>query len=558
MHILDKNSNKLLQVIKLLCFIFGLGSLAIFIPAIRELIISLGEKYMHRPLNHWLWNARIIKWELQFFLSVLVVLFSINLHQSNKEFNDNVLKIISWTITGFTSLFLIILACQSKDIWYDETFSLGLARHSIKELIILTAKDVHPPLYYLILRIAMIFFPASATAAKIVSVIPIIIILFISNYFFSKEFTYKSGILFNLLFLSMYPVFEYSIEIRMYSWCMLFCLLCCFSSYYIYKNKNLNSYLLYVLFAECGAYCQYWTAFGIAINFILISLVCLIRDKKSIKNILITAGIGIIFYLPWAKIVISQLSEVSGEYWISKVTLLNVIEYILYEIPMTGILKIISIFLIGFLLKNTNSGIKKKDGDSVFNTICFITPFVLITCATIISITVRPVFQAKYALPLSGFILFYIVISIKKFKVKKIYEMIIMSACLVCIIFNASNIFLSERILGRDNKIFTNMMNENLTDNTVFVFDENIEKQIPYCLAYFYPNNRIYNYDLMSLWTSAYFYNRSNLITDISNEKDLCLVLNKDSEPFEPFSDTEFMMANIANYLELRFYFLKQ
>lgn len=551
------NNNKLLNVIKLFCIIFGLGSLIIFIPAIRDFIISLGEKYMHRSLNHWLWNARLIKWELQLFLSLLVILFSIYMYQSNKELDDNKRKIIKWGITFFASLFLIILAFQSKDVWYDETFSLGLARHSIKELIMLTAKDVHPPLYYLILKLAMIFFPGSATAAKITSVIPVILIMCISNYFFAKEFSYKNSILFNLLFLSMYAIFEYSIEIRMYTWCMLFCMLCCICSYYIYKYNNLKSYLLYVLFAECGAYCQYWTAFGIAINFILLSIICLLRDKKSIRNILITAAIGIVLYLPWAKVVISQLSEVSGEYWISKVTALNIIEYILYELPMARIIKIISILLIGCLLKKTISGIKNKDSKFHFNLICFITPFILIACATIISIAVRPVFQAKYALSLSVFILFYIVITVNELQINKTYSSVIIVACLLCIIFNSTNIFLSEKITGRYNKAFTKMMDENLTDNTIFVFDKDIEKQIPYCLAYTYPNNKIYNFDLMELWTSAYFYKRGNLINNINNEKDICLVLNKDSEPPEDFSHVDYVVANICNYPELKFYFKK-
>lgn len=551
------NNNKLLNVIKLFCIIIGLGSLIIFIPTIRDFIILLGEKYMHRSLNHWLWNARIIKWELQLFLSLLVILFSIYMYQSNKELDDNKRKIITWGITFFASIFLIILACQSKDVWYDETFSLGLARHSIKELIILTAKDVHPPLYYLILKLAMIFFPGSATAAKIISVIPVILIMCISNYFFAKEFSYKSSILFTLLFLSMYAVFEYSVEIRMYTWCMLFCMLCCICSYYIYKYNNLKSYLLYVLFAEFGAYCQYWTAFGLAINFILISIVCLLRDKKSIRNILITAAIGIVFYLPWAKVVISQLSEVSGEYWISKVTARNVIEYILYELPMAGVFKIISILLIGYFVKKTISDIKNKETKSHFNLICFITPFILIACATIISIAVRPVFQAKYALPLSVFILFYIIITVNELQINKTYSSVIIVACLLCIIFNSTNIFLSEKITGRYNKAFTKMMDENLTDNTVFVFDKDIEKQIPYCLAYTYPNNKIYNFDLMELWTSTYFYERGNLINNINNENDICLILNKDSEPSEDFSGVDYVIANICNYPELKFYFKK-
>ena len=559
MNISENTSQRISKIISILCLIFGIGSLIIFIPALRELIISLGEKYMHRSLNHWLWNARIIKWELQFFLSLCIILF-INYCLNSKKYEEIItkqLQFFSWCFIFVASLFLIILACQSKDIWYDETFSLGLARHSIKDLIILTAKDVHPPLYYLILKIAMIIFPGSATAAKIISVLPIILIMVISNKFFSKEFSYKSSILFNLLFLSAYSTFEYSIEIRMYTWCMLFCMLCCIFSYYILTKNNIQSYLLYVLFAECGAYCQYWTAFGLALNFVLISILCLIRNKKNIKKILITAAIGIILFLPWAKVVVSQLTDVAGEYWISPITIKNVFEYMLYELPMTGILKIISIILVIYLLINTIKGIKNKNINSDFELVCFITPFMLIACATIISVLFKPVFQAKYALPLSYFVLFYIVISINKIQIKNKYALIITGACLLCIVFNSSNIFLSERITGRYNKDFNKMMEDNLTENTIFVFDKNIEKHIPYCIAYLFPNNEIYNYDLMPLWTSAYFYERSNLINDISGKKDLCFVMNKDSETLDEIKNTEYIMGNIANYREVKFYFKK-
>jgi hypothetical protein len=61
----------------------------------------------------------------------------------------------------------------------------------------------------------------------------------------------------------------------------------------------------------------------------------------------------------------------------------------------------------------------------------------------------------------------------------------------------------------------------------------------------------------MELWTSAYFYERENLIENIDNEKDICLVLNKDTEPPVEFSNIDYIIANICNYPELRFYFIK-
>lgn len=555
----EHSYSKLIKILKYLFIILGISSLIIFLPVVREFIISLGEKYMHRPLNHWLWNARMIKWEIQLICSICIILLMMYFSFTNKfyEIARGNLNILSLGYIIIISIILIFIACQGKDIWYDETFSLGLARHSVKDLIILTANDVHPPLYYLILKVPMLIFPGSVTVAKIVSVIPVILIMCTVHLFFSKEFSVKSAILFNLLFLSAYTTFEFSVEIRMYTWCMFFCVLCCIASYYIIKTGTIKSYLLYVLFAECGAYSQYWTACGLAINFVLISIVCFLRNKKSIKKILISALLGILLYLPWGRVVISQVSEVSGEYWIAPINIFDFIEFYLYEIPMYGIFKIVIIaFIIYFIIKSIR-GFINHDNKSDYFIACAITPILLIICTSIICIVFKPVYQAKYGLPLSLFSVFFIVLSINEFNLSKNKNLLLIGACLICIVFNASNIFLSERILGKDNKAFTKMMDENLTANTVFIFDKNIHKHIPYCIAYTYPNNKIYNFDILELWTSAYFYDRNNLINDISNEKDLCLILNEDSVPPEDFKEIQYIKGNINNYPAVKFYFKK-
>ncbi|MCS7001252.1 MAG: hypothetical protein NZ518_00235, partial [Dehalococcoidia bacterium] len=39
-----------------------------------------------------------------------------------------------------------------QSLWYDEGFSVFLARHAVADIIRLTAGDIHPPLYYVLLH----------------------------------------------------------------------------------------------------------------------------------------------------------------------------------------------------------------------------------------------------------------------------------------------------------------------------------------------------------------------------------------------------------------------
>ena len=56
--------------------------------------------------------------------------------------------------------------------WYDEMFSIRLIRMPIKELIEATANDVHPPLYYLILKGVTHFTGESGPILHAVSLFP--------------------------------------------------------------------------------------------------------------------------------------------------------------------------------------------------------------------------------------------------------------------------------------------------------------------------------------------------------------------------------------------------
>ena len=66
----------------------------------------------------------------------------------------------------------------NKSIWYDEVYSLNLVKGNFAQIVSGTAQDVHPPLYYLILKLGLLignglFGINVIYVAKFISIIPI-------------------------------------------------------------------------------------------------------------------------------------------------------------------------------------------------------------------------------------------------------------------------------------------------------------------------------------------------------------------------------------------------
>ena len=57
--------------------------------------------------------------------------------------------LVAVLILGFS---LRLYGITSESIWLDEAFSIQLAKYDPVEIIRKTARDVHPPLYYLLLH----------------------------------------------------------------------------------------------------------------------------------------------------------------------------------------------------------------------------------------------------------------------------------------------------------------------------------------------------------------------------------------------------------------------
>lgn len=84
---------------------------------------------------------------------------------------EKYMDILIWGVVSIMTCLYISLIFN-YNVWTDEAFTFDLLRGNIIEILQGTAKDVHPPLYYLYAKIFDYIFGYSIQIQKIAAIIP--------------------------------------------------------------------------------------------------------------------------------------------------------------------------------------------------------------------------------------------------------------------------------------------------------------------------------------------------------------------------------------------------
>lgn len=227
--------------------------------------------------------------------------------------------------------------CFSNDIWYDELFTVGMAEHSYSELVRFTAADVHPPLYYCIVKLFVdlckLIAPGVGTVipAKMVSVLPYFGLLLYAVVFLRRRFGLFVGGLFLFCVTAMPQLPAYTVEVRMYGWALLFVTAAFLHGYALIENyvnpkvgrqvrgRRLHGAAL-VIYGLAAAYTQYFACVAVVMVYLCLLLVFLFRDRRRVREWLLYVAVSVIGYVPWLFALAGQLGAVSENYWILPLT----------------------------------------------------------------------------------------------------------------------------------------------------------------------------------------------------------------------------------------------
>lgn len=336
-----------------------------------------------------------------------------------KNLHDKWKKIIGIVLLMGAGLILagLFWGVTKEDIWFDEVFSVCFARHSYSDIVSLTAKDVHPPLYYFYLRFlytalsAVIPQIGEIAVYKAASLLPILGIgVYTICYIRNKTGLLCSGI-FMLFLMSMPQLSSYMLEIRMYSLALFFVTAAFLHAYGIITSRKKIHWIFFGLYGILTAYTQYYACVAI-IGLYLALLVYLITDRKREGKTLYwwfgCIATSVLSYLPWLPILREQMKRVSEGYWIEPLSIRSIagcLKFVFlpvsYDIMIDYVLAVIMIIICGISLFLCRKNSLIKEEKFLILTGIWIPVFVFAT-GFLCSLLNRPVFIYRYLIPALG------------------------------------------------------------------------------------------------------------------------------------------------------------
>ncbi len=346
------------------------------------------------------------------------------LNNKNKDFLGKFFFILSIIFL----IYLLISPLNHLICQIDEYFTRTVLLLPVKDIITVTSTDVHPPLYYLmgkvVAELSRIFNADLLYSLKLLSIVPYILILFISLTKIRKEYGWLAAGVFAFALGVMSEFSRYYLIARMYSWAVLFILLAFLSfKNIIYGESNKKSWILLTLFSLLGAYTHYFAAISAFCIYLILLFYILKFKKDELKNWLISVVVAIVLYLPWIPSLMGQLIHINKGYWITQVTLEKAIVFFGYYAytgeVLLGIIAILFLAVILIIYSRESKNIEKKDQFFILSGIGVYLG--TITLGIAISLLFKPIMDDRYLMPAAALLWLVISIILSKLKDKRLF-----------------------------------------------------------------------------------------------------------------------------------------
>jgi len=204
---------------------------------------------------------------------------------------------------------------DQQSLWYDEGFSVYLARMSLGEITARTASDIHPPLYYYLLHLWLGPFGDSEFVLRFFSLLFGLLTLPLIHALGRRLLGTASGLLAALL-LAISPLYLwYSQEARMYTLVTFLCLL---SSYLLLRALEGKAGFLwggYIFVNVLAVYSHFYAFFVLAFQVVFLLVWWAVKRKgDTLLAGLLSQGGVVLAYLPWSGFVLRRYAA-DVSYW---------------------------------------------------------------------------------------------------------------------------------------------------------------------------------------------------------------------------------------------------
>jgi hypothetical protein len=349
---------------------------------------------------------------------------SLSDHLSNRRI------VIAWTAIIIAACVVYLSGISHELIWYDESVSIAIAKHSFSDIFALMPNENHPPLHYLLLRLMILIFGSSEWALRLLSAAAAIGLVglgagplrrLIGNRI---AFTYAAVVLF------IPVVLIHAHETRMYSLANLAVTATVLYGLLAAREGRTRDWIAFGLWSLAAAYLHYYGLIATTMAHLFVFSWIIFRNRANLKRYIITAAIVLAGYLPWLLVLVSQTLRVNKTgFWIPPVSWQSVFAAIFRPFayrelfPMFPVVRpwmlmalILSFILIvvGVILARR----RRAQKEFTFGMMLLVVYLGTMATGIIISLVSVPIFYNRYMVVCTGLVTLLVALGIGQIRIR--------------------------------------------------------------------------------------------------------------------------------------------
>lgn len=441
-------------------------------------------------------------------------------------------------VIAFTAMYISLIF--NKNIWTDEAYTMELVReNSFWGIIRNTANDVHPPLYYLIVKCFVLLLGDAFPVYKAVSVIPMALTMLLALTHVRPWCGGRTAALFIIMVNAIPCVAEYVVQMRMYSWALFFVTWAGLAAYGMCTQEDQRTRrrccIQLAAASLLGCYTHNYAMLSCVCIYLLLcvyALSCGIKNKNwaLLWACLISGGAVAVCYLPWLVVLFRQTASRIENYWIAPVTWQVIRAYpdFLFASRLPGSTPLYLILCGAAVLLCMKRCIRCRihchtegSGEGIRDVAALMLLAVPVMTAVIgiaVSLLVTPFFIARYLLPCMGLLALFLALAFREESGK---VQILLAVFGVLMVFNSYQ------------KNYEEEYHSTHTDELLAYMEEHLGQE----------DLIVYNFEIYGFIYNIYFPDRVTFLGDVDFAGDFGTIWYFDS-CVSPWLDTQLLEQN--------------
>lgn len=407
-----------------------------------------------------------------------------------------------WKYANLLLLLIINLMCLGLSLydnfWYDEAYTIGMIQRDFSDIWHTTAQDVHPPLYYFLLRLFYIF-PGMGKllSVKMFSWMFYLFYLLLGSHICRKHYSRKVEFFWLILSGFMSPMIIQATSPRMYTLAIFCITLSLYMAYLALKNDSTRYWIYFTIISAFSMYLHTFCMIELFVLYAFMFFGALFKKKHKILLKVFVSGVFVsATYLPWLLVLWKQFSRWAGwesgwsntiadfsalsvYYWVSE-------WFATIENANNIVIVLCALALFISFCSAIHYVAKTKDYLPCIGTIL---ATIVVCAATIITIAIVPCFLGRYIFPLFGAIYLFSAVGINHIKYNWLKTL------LVIIIIGCGLVTYKGELSLEDStglKTYRAYMDENMKETDLIMADSYFLMM----MSIYYPENEymIYGY----------------------------------------------------------------